>query len=94
MSYQVAAFYFPQYHRDPQNDTWHGNGWTEWELVRAATPRFPGHQQPKVPLWGHEDEDDPAVMARKIDAAADYGVDAFIFDWYWYNGAPFLNAAI
>jgi hypothetical protein len=24
-------------------------------------------------------------MARKIDAAADHGVDAFIFDWYYYD---------
>lgn len=94
MSYQVAAYYFPQYHRDPQNDRWHGPGWTEWELVRAATPRFPGHQQPKVPLWGYEDEADPAVAARKIDAAADHAIDTFIYDWYWYNGAPFLNGAL
>jgi hypothetical protein len=94
MSYEVAAYYFPQYHSDPQNDRRHGAGWTEWELVRAATPRFPGHQQPKVPLWGYEDESDPAVAARKIDAAADHAIDAFIYDWYWYDGAPFLNGAL
>lgn len=94
MSNQVAVYYFPQYHRDPRNDRWHGAGWTEWELVRAATPRFPGHQQPKVPLWGYEDEADPAVAARKIDAAADHAIDTFIYDWYWYDGAPFLNRAL
>ncbi len=94
MSYEVAAYYFPQYHSDPQNDRLHGAGWTEWELVRAATPRFPGHQQPKAPLWGYEDESDPAVAARKIDAAADHAIDAFIYDWYWYNGGPFLNGAL
>ncbi|HXT36226.1 MAG TPA: glycoside hydrolase family 99-like domain-containing protein [Chloroflexota bacterium] len=94
MSYEVAVYYFPQYHRDPLNDRWHGAGWTEWELVRAARPRFPGHQQPKVPLWGYEDEADPAVAARKIDAAADHAIDTFIYDWYWYNGAPFLNGAL
>jgi hypothetical protein len=94
MPYEVAAFYFPQYHVDPRNERWHGPGWTEWELVRAATPRFPGHRQPKVPLWGYGDEADPAVMARKIDAAADHCVTSFIFDWYWYDGAPFLNRAL
>ena len=94
MSYELAAYYFPQYHRDPRNERWHGHGWTEWELVRAATPRFPGHEQPKVPLWGYGDEADPAVMARKIDAAADHGLTSFIFDWYWYDGAPFLNGAL
>ena len=30
-------------------------------------------------------------MARKIDAAADHGIDAFIFDWYWYDDGPFLE---
>ncbi|HZG56180.1 glycoside hydrolase family 99-like domain-containing protein [Paenibacillus sp.] len=91
---QVAVYYFPNYHVDPVNERRHGKEWTEWELVKAATPRFPGHEQPKVPLWGYEDEADPFVMARKIDAAADHGVDCFIFDWYWYDNAPFLHGGL
>ena len=83
---QVAVYYFPNYHPgDPRNTEMKGETWSEWELVKAARPRFPGHAQPKVPLWGYGDESDPAVMARKIDAAADHGVDAFIFDWYYYD---------
>jgi len=92
--YQIAAYYFPEYHTDPQNDHWHAPDWTEWELIRRAEPRFPGHQQPKVPLWGYQDESDPAVMAQKIDAAADHGLSAFIFDWYWHERGPFLNGAL
>ena len=57
-------------------------------------PRFPGHQQPKVPLWGYEDESDPRVMKKKIDAAADHGIDAFIFDWYYYEDGPFLDRTV
>ncbi|MFC3767947.1 glycoside hydrolase family 99-like domain-containing protein [Paenibacillus sp. GCM10012303] len=91
---QVAAYYFPNYHPDPRNDQWHGKGWTEWELVRRATPRFEGHNQPKVPLWGYEDESDPLVMGKKIDAAASHGIDAFIFDWYWYEDGPYLQGAL
>jgi len=88
----VACYYFGNYHPgDPRNEARLGAGWTEWELLKAAKPRFPGHQQPKVPLWGYEDESDPGVMARKIDAAADHGIDAFIFDWYHYNDGPFLD---
>lgn len=91
---QVASYYFGNYHPgDPRNEEYHGKGWNEWELVKNAKPRFPGHQQPKVPLWGYEDESDPQVMAKKIDAAADHGIDAFIFDWYDYNG-PFLENPI
>lgn len=90
---QTAVYYFPDYHAEPRNDPYHGSGWTEWELMKVARPRFPGHQQPKQPLWGYEDESDPAVMSRKIDAAADHGIDAFVFDWYWYDG-PYLQRAL
>ncbi len=93
-NYQIAAYYFPGFHADPRNDRWHGRGWTEWELLKRAEPRFPGHRQPKTPLWGYEDESDPGVMARKIAAAANHGLTAFIYDWYWYEGGPFLNGAL
>jgi hypothetical protein len=90
----VAAYYFPNYHVDARNELVHGRGWTEWELVKAARPRFPGHRQPRLPLWGCTDEADPREMARKIDAAADGGLDAFIFDWYWYDDGPYLQRGL
>ena len=91
----VASYYFGNYHPgDPRNVKNKGPDWSEWELVKAAKPRFPGHQQPKVPLWGYTDEADPKVMEQKIAAAADHGVDAFIFDWYYYNDGPFLDRPI
>ena len=80
------AWYFPNYHTTPKNDEWHGKGWTEWRCVEFAKPRFEGHMQPKVPLWGYEDEADPEVFAKKIDAALEHGFDGFIFDFYWYEG--------
>lgn len=91
---KIAAYYFPNYHCDRRNDKFHGKGWTEWELMKNAKPRFHGHAQPKIPLWGYEDEADPAVMAKKIAAASEYGLDAFIFDWYYYNDGPFLERAL
>ncbi len=90
----IAAYYFPNYHRDPRNDQWHGAGWTEWELVKVARSRFPGHSQPKVPAWGFEDESDPAVAGKKIQTAVNHGVNSFIFDWYWYEDGPYLNGAL
>ena len=92
--YTVAAYYFPNYHPDKRNQAYHGPGWTEWELVKKARPRFYAHHQPKTPLWGHTDESDPVQMARKIDAAADHGIDAFIFDWYYYDDGPFLERGV
>jgi len=91
----VACYYFPNYHTgDPRNIINKGNGWSEWELVKAARPRFPEHHQPNVPAWGYSDEKDPIVMAQKIDAATDNGIDCFIFDWYMYEDGPFLNKCI
>ncbi len=92
--FQVVVYYFPNYHQDARNARVHGDGWTEWELVKRAVPRFPGHRQPRVPAWGYEDEADPQVMAKKIDTAADHGVDVFLFDWYWYDDGPFLQRGL
>lgn len=88
---EVAAYYFPNYHPDARNAAWHGEGWTEWELVKAARPRFPGHRQPVRPAWGYFDESDPAWAAREIDLAADHGVTCFLYDWYWWEDGPYLQ---
>jgi hypothetical protein len=94
-SITVAAYYFGHFHpNEPREIASKGKGWSEWELLKAAKPRFPGHHQPLVPLWGYDDETDPRAMARKIDAAADHGINAFIFDWYFYNDGPFLEAPL
>lgn len=92
--YEIAVYYFPDYHIDSRNKDWHGKEWTEWELVKRAEPRFNGHQQPKVPMWGYEDEAKPDAMEKKIAAAADNGITSFIFDWYWYNDGPYLQRAL
>ncbi len=33
-------------------------------------------------------------MARKIAAAADHGIDVFLFDWYYYDDGPFLERGL
>ena len=66
---KVYSYYFPNWHVDPKNEKWHGTGWTEWEVVKKATPRFDGHQQPKVPVWGYEDENGVFVTSYGTEAA-------------------------
>jgi len=48
----VAAYYYPCTHPHPRWDKAKYPGFTEWDLIRTARPRFPGHLQPKTPLWG------------------------------------------
>ena len=62
--------------------------------MKHASPRFKGHNQPKVPLWGYDDEADPVVMEKKIKVADEYGIDFFIFDWYYYEEHEFLHRAL
>lgn len=93
-SLDIAVYYFPGWHPNSRCSAIHGEGWTEWELVRRAEPRFRGHIQPVKSVLGEYDESDPEVMAHQIDLAADHGVSAFIFDWYWYDNQPFLEAAL
>ena len=90
----VAAYYYPGTHPDPRWDKNKYPGFTEWDEIKAAKPRFPGHIQPNPPVWGYQNEAKPEVMAQKIAAAADYGVNVFIFDWYYYNDGPYLDDAL
>jgi hypothetical protein len=79
----VAAFVYDPWNPDPTLGVLHGANWTEWELVKAATPRFPGHIWPKVPVWGYENTATAAAYEQRIAAATAHGIGVFLFDWYW-----------
>lgn len=94
-SYDVAAYIWPSYTGDePRTRMFWPEGNGEWETVRKAGPKYPGHTWPRRPLWGYCNEADPSVMEMQIDAAADHGVNVFIYDWYWYDGRPFLEQCL
>lgn len=86
----VAAIYFPGYHRDPHYDAWFGEKWNEWELLQNAPSRFPEHEVIQSE-WGAFDEADPKMMEKQIALAADHDINVFIFDWYWYSGVKILH---
>ena len=89
--YDVAAFVWPSYHPDDRAKIFWPMGIGEWETVMTNQPKFEGHAQPRYPLWGYINEADPYVAEMEINAAADHGVNVFIFDWYWYDGMPYLE---
>ena len=89
-NYDIAAYIWPAYCRDERTLMFWPDGIGEWQSVKSATPKFEGHTQPRVPLWGYQDESDPAVMEMQIREAKRHGVNVFIYDWYWYDNRPFL----
>lgn len=92
--YDIAAFVWPSYHADPRAKIFWPMGIGEWETVLKNEPKFKGHAQPRFPLWGFVNEADPYVMQMQIDAATNHGVNVFIYDWYWYDGQPFLEGCL
>jgi hypothetical protein len=55
-----------------------GEGIGEWEMVKKGNPRFEGHYQPRIPLWGYKMDDDPKAWEQKIATALSHGVNTFI----------------
>jgi hypothetical protein len=93
--YTVAAYVWPSCHHDERfGDMLWPEGIGEWEVIKKGNPRFEGHYQPKVPLWGYELDNDPEVMEKWINTATSYGVNTFIFDWYWFDEGPFLESSL
>ncbi len=90
----TACYTFPHYHRSAFNDRHVGPGWTGYAVARGARPWFPGHHQPRTPLLGELDERAPSTWETYVRLAADAGIDAFVWDWYWYDGAPAFHEAL
>ena len=93
--YDVAAFLYPAYAADdPRLTPFWPKGIGEWETVMTVQDRFPGHYWKREPVWGYINEADPAVMEMEINQAVKHGVNVFIFDWYWYDGRPFMETTL
>jgi len=89
----TLAFYLPQYHQDPANDEFWGEGFTDWDNVRSASPLFAGHRQPvSVPSWvGEYDLSDPAVLAVQAEQMNLASIDGVVMYHYWFNGRKVLD---
>ena len=91
--YDIAAFVWPSYTGDePRTRIFWPDGIGEWQTVRDMKDKgYPGCTWPRSPLWGYVNEADSAVMEKQIECAKSYGVNTFIYDWYWYDNRPFLE---
>jgi len=91
----VSAFYLPQFHPFDVNNEFWGEGFTEWLNVVRATPRFPGHAQPKLPgALGFYDLRLAETQEHQIKLAHQYGVDNFCMYYYRFGKKRIMDAPV
>jgi lipopolysaccharide biosynthesis protein/SAM-dependent methyltransferase len=90
---KILSYYLPQFHPIPENDAWHGEGFTEWTKVRGATPLFRGHYQQHIPHSdiGYYLLDSPDVMRTQAEMMKKAGVYGQVFYHYWFDGRLILE---
>ena len=97
--YDIAAFVWPSYTADePRARMFWREGYGEWQSIKNAKENSDKYKpdwyetwKERKPLWGYVNEANPEVMEMQIECAVSHGVNVFIYDWYWYDGRPFLE---
>ncbi len=91
---RVLAYVYPGWHPIPERDAGFYPGFTEWDLVYGAAPRFPGHAQPRLPLWGRYDDRDPIEIGRRVALCRDHGIDGLVYGFFWCRGKRVFQDAL
>ncbi|OWT74959.1 MULTISPECIES: glycoside hydrolase family 99-like domain-containing protein [unclassified Achromobacter] len=93
---KVLSYYLPQFHPTPDNDEWHGKGFTEWTKVRATNPLFEEHYQQHIPHpdLGYYLLDSPAMLQKQADIMKKAGVHGQVFYHYWFGGRLILEKPV
>jgi Glycosyltransferase WbsX len=92
----VACFYYQSWYHDPTRmRALHlPPEFTEWDRVGRAKPVVPCEIQPKVPAWGEFDASDSHAVEQEIAAAAQAGINAFVYTWLFGGGRSMQMAPL
>ena len=89
---RIVAFYLPQFHTIPENDTWWGDGFTEWKTVKNGRAYYEEQYQPREPLNGnYYNLLNVETLRWQANLAKEYGVYGFCFYHYWFEGKMLLE---
>ena len=93
-SVAIGAYVYPGWHSCPERDCHFPPGWSEWDLVLNAPSRFPNHKQPRLPVDGTYDDSEPSTAQKQVGLASEYGVDFFVYGFFWSRGKRVFEAAL
>jgi hypothetical protein len=91
---RVLSYVYPGWHPIAERDASFYPGFTEWDLVYQCRPRFEGHAQPRLPLWGRYDDRDPGAIERRIALCREHGVDGWVYGFFWCRGKRVFQEAL
>lgn len=90
---KILAYYLPQFHEIPENNAWHGDGFTEWVSVKKGQKLWPNHYQQRLPHveLGEYKLTDDSVLLKQAQIMKKARVDGLVFYHYWFNGKLILE---
>jgi Glycosyltransferase WbsX len=89
------AYVLPQFHRDHNNDSAWGPGFSDWVTTLSARSLFEGQRQPKIPTTlGLYDLATPEAVRRVTGFAQEVGLTSLAVYHYWFSGERPLKSAI
>ena len=89
---RLIANYLPQFYPTPENDLNWGRNYTEWTGLVKAKANYEGHHQPDLPIdIGFYDLRIEQNMIDQESMASKFGVDAFMYYYYDFNGSTALD---
>lgn len=91
---QILAYFLPQFHKEPINESFWGEGFTDWNHIRGCKEYF-SWQKIRKPVSSYYDLSEPSTMAAQFESAKECGIDGFIVWNYWFgNNEKALNTPI